>query len=162
MFGNYVLAQELFEKTGFASSNISMVIKDDRIEEGNDYLKFKSVVLLYKHSLNLPKFITEPMKKYEDEFTDLSDLIPYIYFTELTDENIKSIEDKFEIVELGGGEDMRPKKFVRITDETLHNVIYDDSKIKVTVENSEIKELVQGKYIDGYIQLSNRKSLVWY
>jgi len=153
MLKDYVLGNEIAEKGNFHQANISMLISDFNLIEGDDFLKFGGIVLINKYSLNVPNYIKKVI--FENEFSDLSEYIPQTYFLEVLENQTALIKDRFKKVTIGS------KKFVEL-DDTLKKLFTNPALIKTTVDNDEISELSEGDYIKGNIKLSNKKSLVWY
>jgi hypothetical protein len=154
MLKNYVLGAEVAKKGKFHIANISMLLKDFGLIEGIDYLKFGGITLLNKQSLRCPKYIYKLM--WDKSMTDMSDLVPLTFFKETLENNTKLIEKEFKILKIEG------KQFVNITGVELRSVFMNESVVKSVVDNDEIPDLVNDNYIDGYIKLSNKKSLCWY
>ena len=153
MLKDYILGTEIAEKGNFHQANISMLLSDFGLIEGDDYLKFGGVVLINKKSPLLPNYIREVIEN--NDFTDLSKYLPKVYFMDILENQTSNIKDKFEEVTISS------KKFVKIDDE-LQELFNNDNLIKTAVDNSEIPELAANDYIKGSIKLSNKKSLVWY
>jgi len=153
MLKDYILGTEIAKKGNFHQANISMLLSDFGLIEGDDYLKYGGIVLINRKSLLLPNYIKEVIKN--NEFTDLSNYLPKVYFMDILENQTSNIKDKFNEVTISS------KKFVQI-DEGLQELFKNDNLIKTTVDNSELSELVAGGYIKGSIKLSNKKSLVWY
>ena len=151
---DYILANEIVEKGNFNIANISMMIKDNKLEEGEDFLKFNGVVLINKKSNKLYKYIYNIIN--DNIFIDLSEYIPYVYFRELLDNNTNYIKNMYEEVSISG------KKFIKITDKTLKKVLYNERKIKVIVPEKEKNELYRDKLIEGDLNVGKGKFLVWY
>ena len=158
MLKNYILGTEIAREGKFHIANISMLLKEHNLIEGVDYLKYGGITLINKESLRFPKYITNLIDTmvYKNSYTDLSELLPMVYFKDLLENNTRLIEDKFEEVQVDS------KKFVKITDKKLSSILLNDSLIKSVVENSEIKDLINDNFILGHIKLSNKKSLTWY
>jgi hypothetical protein len=154
MLKDYVLGTEVAIKGGFHIANISMVFNNFNLIEGVDYLKYGGVTLLSKKSLNYPKYIATNIQW--KGHTDLSDLVPFIFFKETLENNLKLIKEKYEIVVIA------EKKFVRILDKKLFKIMTTDKIVKSVVNNSELQELTNGGYILGHLKLSANKSLTWY
>ena len=154
MLKNFILGTEIAKAGNFHIANISILLKENGLLEGVDYLKYGGITLIAKSSIRFPKYITEIIN--ENKFTDLSDFLPLNYFKDLLENNTKLIADKFTEVEIGG------KKFVKITDKKLSNIMTNDTTVKSVVDNSEIPELVNENLIVGHLKLSNKKSLIWY
>ena len=154
MLKNFILGTEIAKAGNFHIANISILLKENGLLEGVDYLKYGGITLIAKSSIRFPKYITEIIN--ENKFTDLSDFLPLNYFKDLLENNTKLIADKFTEVEIGG------KKFVKITDKKLSNIMTNDTTVKSVVDNSEILELVNENLIVGHLKLSNKKSLIWY
>ena len=153
MLKDYVLGSEIVEKGGFHAANISMLLSEFGLVEGDDYLKFGGIVLINKKSLLIPNYIKEVIDK--NEFRDLANYIPQTFFLEVLENQTNLIKNKFKKVTISS------KKFVE-PDEELMNLFNNEFLIKTTVDNSELSELSDGGYIKGNIKLSNKKSLVWY
>jgi len=158
MLKNYILGTEIAKEGEFHIANISMLLKEHNLIEGTDYLKYGGITLINKESLRFPKYITNLIDTmvYKNSYTDLSELLPMVYFTDLLENNTRFIEDKFKEVQVDS------KKFVKVTDKKLSSILLNDSIVKSVVENSEIKDLINENFILGHIKLSNKKSLTWY
>jgi len=158
MLKNYILGTEIAREGKFHIANISMLLKEHNLIEGVDYLKYGGITLINKESLRFPKYITNLIDTmvYKNSYTDLSELLPMVYFTDLLENNTRFIEDKFKEVQVDS------KKFVKVTDKKLSSILLNDSIVKSVVENSEIKDLINENFILGHIKLSNKKSLTWY
>ena len=154
MLKEFVLGTEIAKAGNFHIANISILLKENGLLEGTDYLKFGGITLIAKYSLRFPKYINDILIK--GEYTDLSEYYPLNHFKDLLENQTKLIENKFDVVTIDS------KKFVKITDKTLFNIMTDDTIIKSVVDNSEIKDLVNEKFILGHMKLSNKKSLTWY
>lgn len=148
----YVLGAEVAEKGGFNISNISMLIADEKMMEGSDYLKYGTVTLINKESQNLPTYINKVIE--EQELTNLSGYMPTKYFLEEVDDNTKLIMDMYKDVKICN------KKFVEVIPETpLHEAFFGGYTLNVC-DKSEWPEIEQ--YIEGYLDLSKDKRLTWY
>ena len=158
MLKNYILGTEIAKVGNFHIANISMLLKNNNLIEGIDYLKFGGITLLNKQSIRYPNYIIKAIYDtiHSSRFTDLSDLIPITYFNEMLENNKRLIQKSYEVVVVDG------KKFVRIKDAKLKDVLFDDTKVKSVVNRQEIEGLLSDKLISGYINLSNSKTLVWY
>jgi hypothetical protein len=154
MLKDYVLGSEIAKIGGFNIANISMTIKCCGLVEGRDYQKFGGMTLLNKKCLFLPNNINNIIKS--GKTTDLSDLIPHSFFIDTINNLTTLIKDKYQIKNVQG------KKFVKIKDKKLFDIIVNDNLTKYVVETYEIPELVNKNYIQGHIKLSNKKELVWY
>ena len=153
MLKDYILGTEIAEKGNFHQANISMLLSDFGLIEGNDYLKYGGIVLINKKSLLLPNYIREVIEN--NGFTDLSKYLPKVYFMDILENQTSNIKDKFNEVTISS------KKFVEVDDE-LQKLFNNNNLIKTTVDNSELPELIADGYIKGSIKLSNKKTLVWY
>jgi len=153
MLKDYILGSEIAEKGGFHQANISMLLSDFGLVEGDDFLKYGGIVLINKKSLLLPNYIKEVI--YKNKFTDLSKYIPMSYFLEIIENQTKLIQGRFKQVTINN------KKFVEL-DKELQELFSNDLLIKTTVQNSEIPNLYSDNLIKGSLKLSNKKSLVWY
>jgi len=158
MLKDYILGTEIARAGKFHIANISMLLKEHNLIEGVDYLKYGGITLINKESLRFPKYITTIIDDmvYKKSYTDLSELLPMVYFKNLLENNTKFIEDKFKEVQVDS------KKFVKIIDKKLSSILLNDSLVKSIVDNSEIKDLINENFILGHIKLSNKKSLTWY
>lgn len=158
MLKNYILGTEIAKAGNFHIANISILLKENNLIEGTDFLKYGGITLINKESLRYPKYITDLIDNmiYKKSFTDLTDLIPMTFFKDLLENNIRLIQDKYIEVQVDS------KKFIKITDKKLSNVLLNEKLIKSVVNNSEIHDLLNENYILGYIKLSNKKSLTWY
>jgi len=154
MLKDYVLGSEVAEKGNFSIANISMLLKNNELVEGVDYLKYGGITLLNKKSPNMPQYIRKIM--LSEGMTDLSEYIPYLHFTNIVENNINLLKNKIDKVKIGG------KQFVKVKDEKLKKVLTQDSIIKSVVANEEIPDLIKDKLISGNIKLSSKKSLCWY
>jgi len=154
MLKNFILGTEIAKVGGFHIANISILLKENGLLEGVDFLKYGGITLIAKKSIRFPKYITEIINK--NKFTDLSNLLPQNYFLDILEGNTKLIENKFKVVDILG------KKFVDINDEKLFNIMTVDTLIKSVIDNSELQELINGNYIMGHLKLTNKKSLTWY
>ncbi len=153
MLKNYVLGAEVAEKGNFHIANISMLLNDGTLVEGIDYQKYGGITLLSKDSLVIPKYITKIM--WRKDITDLSELLPLVYFRELLENNVKLIDDQYEELII------YTKKFVKPKGE-LKKVLLDEKLTKSVVGNKEIFYLYKDNLIKGDIKLSKSKHLVWY
>lgn len=154
MLKNFILGAEIAKVGNFHIANISLLLKENGLLEGVDYLKYGGITLVAKSSIRFPKYITEIINN--NTFTDLSGLLPQNYFIDILENNTTLIKDKFKVVNIQG------KKFVKITDDKLQKIMTNDTLVKSVVNNSEIQELLNEHYILGYIKLSTKKSLTWY
>jgi len=154
MLKDYVLGTEVAKKGDFSIANISMLLKNNGLIEGIDYLKFGGITLLNKKSLNMPKYIQKVM--FDKDITDLSDYIPYLHFTTILENNISLLKSKIDTVKISG------KQFIKIKDEKFKKILTSDNIIKSVVANEEIPDLEKDKLISGSIKLSSQKSLCWY
>ena len=150
---NYVLAQEIVQKEGFSQANISVILKTYNLIEYEDYYKVKGAVFINKHSNRLPRFIKNSIKRHN--FTDLKNLIYIQEFIELF-ESYAKIKEKITIINICN------KKFIKIKDKWLEDIVFNNNLTKVSVHKKEIPELIRGDYIKGYIQTGSSKCLVWY
>ena len=154
MLENYVLGAEIAKKGRFHIANISMLLKEFGLIEGIDYLKFGGITLLNKKSLRCPKYIYKLM--WDKSMTKMDDLVPLTFFRETLENTTKLIEKDYEVLKIEG------KQFVKITGKELNTIFMNEQIVKSVVANDEIPDLEAGKLIDGYIKLSNKKSLCWY
>jgi len=154
MLKDFVLGTEIAREGKFDIANISMVIKGFDLVEGSEYLKYGGVTLLNRTCPRIPLNVMKVM--YSDKMSDLSEYLPFNYFMDLMENQTRMIKDKFEIVKVSG------KKFIKVTDENLNEVLMNDKLVKYTVDAEEIPELVNKKYIEGHLKLSNKKYLTWY
>jgi len=154
MLKDYVLGAEVAKKGNFHIANISMLLKDFGLVEGIDFLKYGGITLLNKKSLRCPKYIEVLM--WNKSMTDLSELLALPFFKDTLDGNISYLRNKYTIVKIEG------KQFIKITDTELNEVMMNERLVKAVVETSEIKELLEGNYINGHMKISAKKSLCWY
>jgi len=153
MLDDYILGNEIAKKANISIANISMLIKNHNLINGIDFLKFKSINLINKNSLYLPRNIRKIIDKYK--FTDLSEYVPYIYFTELFEFKLKNIKN-FSIIKICN------KKFVKINDKYFEKIIKDEKLVKVVVDRNEVKSLLDDSLIKGFKHLSKGRTFVWY
>lgn len=149
----YVLGSELAQEGGFNISNISMLIADEAMMEGSDYLKYGTVTLINTESQNLPAYISKVIE--EKELTDLSGYLPKNYLLEEVEEKTKLIMNMYTDVKICN------KNFVKIKPETpLYEAFHGGEHILTICETSEWPELDQ--YIKGYVDLTKDTRLTWY
>lgn len=154
MLKDFVLGTEIANKGKFTINNISIAINAFNLVEGRDYLKFGGITLLSKECTFLPHYIYKNM--FGDGITDLTDLLPYTYFMDEVEKTTTLIKNKYTLVDVSG------KKFVKITDKELYNAFFKKRLTRYVVHSSEMPELINGRYIDGFIKLSSSKVLTWY
>jgi len=154
MLKDYVLGVEICAAGDMHIGNISMTIKDTCMIDGIDYLKFGGVVLLNKNSDKLPNNLVQIIEN--NDMTDLSEYIPYMYIHSLCEGNVSKINKRLERKNISG------KQFVKVIDKELKEVLFNESLIKSTIDSSEVDSLVEDKSIKGYLKLNNSKSLCWY
>ena len=165
MLKDFVLGTEIAREGKFDIANISMTISDFGLVEGIDYLKFGGITLLSKKSLVIPNNIYAAM--FSENITDMSNYIPYNWFMEQIENHTNLIKDRYELVEIGAYTDLKGKykkgkRFIKITDDELQNIMFNEKLVKYVVDLKEIAELEAGNFIDGHIKLSNKKELIWY
>lgn len=174
---NYAVGAELAEKGGFHISNISMLLKEDNMVEGEDFLKFGTITLINMDSPWLPAYIRKVIT--EHKLTDLTGLIPASYAEEelseeiedenaeviLNDEGIEDVQKiptKNYFSKLAGKYEevkVAKKKFIKLTDNKLIDAFADD-KVRCIMDASEFPE--SSNDVDGFINLTPTKVLVWY
>lgn len=154
MLKNYVLGAEVATKGDFHIANISMLFKDLPLVEGIDYLKFGGITLLSKDSYQYPNYIRNIM--LAPGMTDLSDLLPLTYFKDILENNITMVKDSYEIIKI------EDKKFVRVDEPVLKEVLMREATTKSVVGSEEIEELYEDNLIKGHMPISKKKTLVWY
>jgi len=154
MLKDYVLGSEIAEIGNFSVANISMMLKDSKMIEGTDFLKFGGITLLNKKSLETYNYINKIINT--NKVTDLSDYVPYTYLVDILQGRFSKIKDKFEIVTVND------KKFVKFLDEDLKKLILNEKFTKSVVNADEVEYLLKDGLIIGSFQLSKSKSLVWY
>ncbi len=153
MFKNYVLGAEVASKGDFHIANISMLLNDGVLVEGEDYQKFGGITLLSKQSNNMPKYIKTVMER--DDLTNLEEYIPLTYFKDLLESNIKLVKDLYEEKTIFGKKFVKPKGI-------LKDVLLNEKLVKSVVSSDELEELYKDDLIKGDIKLAKNKHLVWY
>lgn len=148
----YVLGSELATKGGFNISNISMLIADENMVEGEDYLKYGTVTLINSESPNLPTYIGKVID--EQEMTNLSGYMPTKYFMEQVENHTKLITGMYQDVKICN------KKFVKVEEETPLHEAFRTGNILNVCDVSEWPEM--DDYITGYVDLTKDKRLTWY
>jgi len=156
MLKNFILGTEVAKIGNIHIANISILLKENNLIEGVDYLKFGGITLLAKQSLQYPKYITELINNNINKFTDLSELVPAKYFIDVLENNTKLIAKKYQTITVDS------KKFIKILDKDLFKIMTNELITKSVVTNDEIPELISENYIVGYIKLTEKKSLCWY
>jgi hypothetical protein len=154
MLKDFVLGTEIAKIGNFHIANISMTIKEFGLTEGVDYLKYGGMTLLSKKSLLLPKNVYEPM--FSGKVTDLSEYLPFNWFIDQLENQTRMIKDRYEVIKIEG------KKFIKIIDEQLKEVMFNEKLVKYVADSEELQDLINDNYIEGYIKLSNKKYLTWY
>ena len=172
----YVLGSELAEKGNFNIANISMLIKNEDLIEGDDFLKFGSVTLIKKTSPVLPNYIKKVIE--EQELTDLTGLLPKIYISNALSEEVEPetiilnedcIEDvqpikvKTYLPKISGmykSIKVHNKNFVKITDPLLAEAFHDSNKGTCLLDPQDFPEAYE--YTKGNMPLGKEKFLGWY
>ena len=149
---DYVLGSELAEKGNFHIANISMLLNERNMVEGEDYLKFGGITLVNKETNKLPKYIGVLM--FRKDNLDLSEYVPYTYMKETLENTIKLVSDKYTEEKFYG------KKFIKPEGEL--KVLLYPKIVKTVVDIDEIEELERDNLIEGKLKLSKNKYLVWY
>ena len=171
----YVLGSEIAEQGDFDIANVSMLINQDDMVIGEDYLKFGGITLLNIDSPNLPEYFRKiilrgkltklenlyPTSYIKDEVTELLDDVEIVLnkdgIEDVQKENSKCYYNKIskfvEPIKVSG------KNFLRILDNNLLQA-FTDKKNRYILDISEFPEA--DEYIEGKMNLTKDKVLVWY
>lgn len=173
----YVVGSELAQKGDFHIANISMLIKEENMVEGEDFLKFGTITLINTESPWLPAYIKKVIN--EQELTDLTGLLPIGFVEEELSEEVDFDEEDI-VLNKDGIEDVQKitvknylpkitdmyenvivgkKKFIRLHDDKLIEA-FNDKKIRCVMDMNELDEIKED--CDGYIELTKQKVLAWY
>lgn len=173
----YAVGSELAQKGDFHIANISMLIKEENMIEGEDFLKFGTITLINKESPFLPAYIKKVID--EHELTDLTGLFPIGFIEdelseeqEFNEEDIVLNSDGIEDVQKISVKNYLPKiagkytdvtvgkkKFIRLTDEKLIEA-FNDKKIRSILNTTDFP--AANDYVDDYLELTKQKVLAWY
>jgi len=152
IFKDYILTDEIYQKAGFAPSNISIMIQN--MCEGLDYVKYGHTVLLNRNASNIPEYIKTEIQN--TTYTDLSETVPFDYFVWVLENKLTLIGDKYKKIKIGN------KYFVEFLDEELKDVMLNERMTKSVVKKSEMLGFIEEEMILDYIELTEYKYLVWY
>jgi len=154
VFKDYILTDEITQKGSIEPANISIMIKN--MTEFSDYQKYGHTVLLHKQAYMIPSYIKEIIER--NTFTNLENLMPIEYLMDIVGNSYNYIENKFSIVKIPRVK----KRFIKIIDKELNDVMFNERLVKTTVKAKEMMELIDNELIEDYMQISESKYLVWY
>jgi hypothetical protein len=154
---NWVLSNEVGELGNITAANFSIL--HNRITQKellNTTLKYGNCVFINPHSIYLPIYISNIIKK--NEFTNLSNCILTTQLVKelgVTETCAISSLHKYgpEPVIISG------KRFTRFNDEFIELL---SGKITAVVNEYEVNELLEEGSIEGFIKLTKSKYLTWY
>jgi len=150
----YVLGNELAEIGNFNISNISMIVKE--FHDNDNYSDAKNLgnCTFLNSDAQLPKHIIKLLHKC----TPMNNKLPMTYiikeFKTKKDDILKSLSEYIEDVTTISG-----KEFVVFNEDFVNKF---KGKVHYILNKSEMQEALDNDYIDGFIQLSRTRFLVWY
>lgn len=147
----YFLANELTDKLGIHIANISMFIKNIKDDEIDNILKLGNCTFIKKDFNKLPKALLKGVHLC----TELNNVLPRSWFKEDLDVTDKELEkcNIATIIEIAG------RKFYQFTNKFAEEI---NGKVLYILDKSDTESCSRNGEINGYVQLSKNKFLVWY
>lgn len=152
---NYILSNELLDKTDISLVKISMLRK--QFEDADDFttiVKMNNCNFIKSDSQKLPKDLRKGIES--NEFIDFSNKLPCSW---VRDEFQVKEEELFKSGIIINKVVLHKKKFYVFSDDFINKV---KNRIPYILNREDTQKCYQKGQIEGYIELSKNKFMTWY